>query len=115
VVDGRPAGLVVLLVHTRLGGVPPAPVGRTLPEDAAGTLAVSRTLPPAFAAQVVSVTASPDGTISLALNSGLTVLLGADSDLPAKYEDVASIIAHASLVGAKVIDVSVPQSPTVGS
>jgi hypothetical protein len=41
--------------------------------------------------------------------------LGTDTELNAKYEDVAAIIAHASLVGATTIDVSVPQSPTVGS
>ncbi len=28
------------------------------------------------------------------------MLLGTDTDLPAKYEDVAAIIAHASLHGA---------------
>ena len=43
-----------------------------------------------------------------------TVLLGTDSDLPAKYEDVAAIIAHAPLRGAHTIDVTVPESPTVG-
>ena len=54
-----------------------------------------------------------DGTVDLALNSGLAVLLGTDTDLPAKYEDVAAIIAHASLHGATAIDVTVPASPTV--
>ena len=55
-----------------------------------------------------------DGTVSLALNSNLVVLLGTVSDLTAKYEDVASIIAEANLQGARTIDVTVPQSPTVG-
>ena len=72
---------------------------RCRPAGSAG-LTVCRTLPPAFAAQVVSVTVAADGTVSLALNSGITVLLGTDTDLPAKYEDVAAIIAHASLHGA---------------
>jgi hypothetical protein len=52
--------------------------------------------------------------VSLALGSGLTVLLGTDAALGAKYEDVAAIIAHASLRGMHTIDVTVPQSPTVG-
>jgi hypothetical protein len=52
--------------------------------------------------------------VSLALNSGLVVLLGTTSDLTAKYEDVAAIIAHAPLRGAHTIDVTVPQTPTVG-
>jgi hypothetical protein len=59
------------------------------------------------------VTEAANGTVSLGLNSGLTVQLGTPTDLEAKYEDVAAIIAHASLRGAKVIDVTVPQSPTV--
>ncbi len=53
--------------------------------------------------------------MDLALNSGITVLLGTDTDLHAKYEDVAAIIARASLHGAKTIDVTVAQSPTVSS
>ena len=40
-----------------------------------------------------------DGTVSLALNSTLVVLLGTVSDLTAKYEDVAAIIAHAPPAG----------------
>ena len=54
-----------------------------------------------------------DGTVSLGLNSGLVVLMGTGSDLPAKYEDIAAIIANAPLHGAHTIDVTVPQSPTV--
>ncbi len=110
---GRAPGPVVLIVHTADGGVPPAPVGDTLPATASAGLAVSRTLPPAFAAQVVSVTEAPDQTVSLALTSGITVQMGTASDLPSKYEDVAAIVAHASLRGATTIDVTVPQSPTV--
>ena len=75
-------------------------MGGTLPAAGSFGPAVARTLPPAFSAQVVSVTVAPDGTVDLALNSGITVLLGTDTDLPAKYEDVAAIIAHASLHGA---------------
>jgi hypothetical protein len=57
---------------------------------------------------------APDATVTLGLTSGLVVLLGTVSNLTAKYEDVAAIIAHASLHGAHTIDVTVPQSPTVG-
>ena len=115
VVATKPAGLVTLVVHTPKGVVPPSPVGGALPSSATMALKVGRTLPVAFSAQVVSLTAAPDGTISMTLNSGITVLLGTGADLAAKYEDVAAIIAHGTLRGAKVIDVSVPQSPTVGS
>ena len=106
--------LPVLIVTTVRGPVPPAPVGGTIAPAAAPGLLVARTLPPAFAGQVVSVTVAPDRTVSLALTSGLVVLLGTVADLHAKYEDVAAIIAHAPLQGAHTIDVTVPQSPTVG-
>jgi cell division protein FtsQ len=112
-VPSRPPGLVLLVVHAATGPVLPAAVGATLAPTGAAGLAVCRTLPPAFAAQVLSVTVAGDGTVSLALNSGITVLLGTGDDLPAKYEDVAAIIAHADLRGATTIDVTVPQSPTV--
>jgi len=114
VTPGRPL-LPVLIVHSPAGPVPPAPVGGTVPAAAGPGLAVARSLPPAFAGQVVSITVAADGTVSLALSSNLVVLLGTVSDLPAKYEDVAAIIAHAPLRGAHTIDVTVPQSPTVGS
>jgi cell division protein FtsQ len=109
----RPPGLVLLAVDTLAGAIAPAPVGGSLPAGGVIGLGVCATLPPAFAAQVTSVTVAPDQTVSLALNSGITVLLGTDADLHAKYEDVAAIIARASLRGATTIDVSVPQSPTV--
>ena len=113
VTPGRPV-LPVLIVTTAKGPVPPAPVGSTVAPAAATGLLVARTLPAAFAGQVISITVAPDGTVSLALTSGLVVQLGTDSDLQAKYEDVAAIIAHAPLHGAHTIDVRVPQSPTVG-
>ena len=109
----RPPGLVVLTVAAPRGPARPAPVGGTLPRAGSFGLSVCRTLPPAFSAQVVSVTEAANGTVSLGLNSGITVLLGTDSDMAAKYEDVAAVIAHASLHGATTIDVTVPQSPTV--
>lgn len=106
-------GLVVFIVHTPSGGVPPAPVGRSLPPSAAAGLRVCRSLPDAFAAQVVSVTVAPDTTINLALYSGITVMLGTATELPAKFEDVAAILAHGSLHPTSIVDVSVPESPTV--
>jgi len=113
VTPGRPV-LPVLIAHGPTGPVPPAPIGATVASPATPGLTVARTLPPAFAGQVVSITVASDGTVSLALVSNLVVQLGTVSDLTAKYEDVAAIIAHASLRGARTIDVTVPQSPTVG-
>ena len=98
-------------------GAPVAPARLGAPTDASALpgLQVARTLPAAFSAQVTQVVGNPDGTVDLALNSGLTVLLGRDGNLHAKYEDVAAIIAGAPLHGAKTIDVTVPQSPTVSA
>jgi cell division protein FtsQ len=110
--DRRP-GLIVFIVHTARGGIPPTPVGGSLPEQASTGLKVCRTLPPAFSAQVVSVTMAPDTSITMTLNSGITVVVGTASDLTAKYQDVAAILAHGSLHTTSTIDVTVPQSPTV--
>ncbi len=116
-VDGpRPAGLVDLAVRDGRGApVAPAPLGSSTAPAALPALRVARTLPAAFSAQVTQVVGNPDDTVDLALNSGLTVLLGTAKDLHAKYEDVAAIIAGAPLHGAKTIDVTVPQSPTVSA
>jgi cell division protein FtsQ len=114
VVPARPPSLVELVVDTARGPLPPAPVGRTLPPVADPGLTVAASLPPAFAAQVTTVVVAPDATVNLALSSGLTVELGTATDLSAKEEDVAAIIAHASLRGKKVIDVTVPDAPAVG-
>ena len=87
-------------MDTTGGPLHPAAVGGTLPGASSFALKVSRTLPPAFSAQVVSVTEASNATVSLLLNSGITVLLGTNSNLRAKYEDIAAVIAHASLRGA---------------
>ena len=76
-------------------------------------LAVAASLPPAFAQQVVTVSVGPGGRVTLALSTPVTIDLGTAAQLPAKYEDVASILARAKLTAGDVIDVSVPESPTV--
>lgn len=113
VTPGAPA-LPVLGVRTSTGTVAPAVVGGTVDRAAEPGLRVAASLPPAFVSQVVSITVATDGTVSLVLTSGPVVLLGTVSDLEAKYEDVAAILAHADLSGVHTIDVTVPQSPTTG-
>jgi cell division protein FtsQ len=110
----RPPAIPQLVVSTATGPLPPTPVGESLPPATEPGLKVCTTLPMAFSAQVVSVTVATDTTVNLALNSGLTVMLGTATDLSSKYEDVAAVIAHASLRGKKVIDVTVPDAPAVG-
>jgi cell division protein FtsQ len=111
----RVAGPVEVVAREAKGVVPPAPLGATTAAAALPAIQVAGTLPAAFSGQVTQVVGNPDGTVDLALNSGLTVLLGTDTKLTAKYEAVAAIIAGAPLQGAKTIDVTVPQSPTVSS
>ena len=100
------------LVH--LGGAGnPGPAGTALPTGARAGLAVAATLPPAFAGQVSQVVVTPNGQVSLALAVPVTVSLGTATQLRQKYEDVAAILAGASLHAGQVIDVSVPDSPVV--
>jgi len=113
VAGARPVGIVPLVVHGPAGVMAPAPVGRRMAPTAAPGLEVAATLPPAFSGQVTAVTVAATGTVDLALDSGLTVVLGTATQLHAKYEDIAAIIAGAPLRGAKEIDVAAPQSATV--
>jgi cell division protein FtsQ len=104
----RPPGLVLLTVPQPLG-----PPGTRLPAlDEAG-LRVASTLPASFAAQVTGVTVEPAGWVRLSMTTPIAVDIGTATELPAKYEDVSSILAGATLHNGDVIDVSVPDAPTV--
>jgi cell division protein FtsQ len=106
----RPAGLLLLTVPV----APGAPGTSMDARDAAG-LRVASTLPASFAAQVTAVTVEPQGWVQLAMTTPILVDIGSDAQLPAKYEDVSSILSGASLHNGDVIDVSVPDAPTVTS
>ena len=93
----------------------PGQPGSVLPAKDAAGLAVASTLPASFAAQVTAVTIEPAGWVQLALTTPIVVNIGTATELPAKYEDVSSILAGATLHNGDVIDVSVPQAPTVTS
>jgi cell division septal protein FtsQ len=104
----RPPGLLLLTVPT-----PPGSPGTYLSgKDLAG-LRVASTLPASFAAQVAAVTVQSAGWVQLALTTPILVDIGSTAELTAKYEDVSSILAGASLHNGDVIDVSVPDAPTV--
>lgn len=90
----------------------PAPGGELGPAYD-GALAVAASLPPAFAAQVAAVVVEPGGTVGLRLTTPVSVELGSTSQLSAKYEDVAAVLAGAPLAAGDVIDVSVPESPVI--
>jgi cell division protein FtsQ len=85
----------------------------TLSSAAVPGLLVAATLPPAFAAQVAVVQVSTSGWVTLHLTTPVSFVLGPASDLGAKYEDVAAVIARTTLHVGDVVDVSVPQAMTV--
>lgn len=76
-------------------------------------LEVAASLPAAFRSQVTQVAVDPGGTITLVLTTPVTVDLGPPVDLGQKYEDVAALLANASLSAGDVIDVTVPGAPGV--
>ena len=104
----RPPGLLLLTVPAA-----PGQPGSVLPAKDAPGLQVASTLPASFAAQVTAVTVEPAGWVQLALTTPIVVNIGTATELTAKYEDVSSILAGATLHNGDVIDVSVPQAPTV--
>jgi hypothetical protein len=104
----RPAGLMLLSAPGPVG----AP-GTTLGAKDRGGLLVATTLPASFVAQVTGVTVEPGGWIQLSMTTPILVDVGSTTQLPAKYEDVTAILAHDTLYNGYVIDVSVPDAPTV--
>jgi len=104
-VSSPPIGLVHLVSTPS-----PGPPGTTM-GSAAPSLAVAAALPAAFKAMVTGVSPSPGGRVDLALSDGIGVVFGTATQLPAKFEDVASLLAGAGLAPGSVIDVSVPASP----
>jgi cell division protein FtsQ len=89
------------------------PAAGALPATAVPGLQVASTLPRAFAAQVAVVQVGTDGWVTLHLTTPVTFILGPATDLSAKYEDVAAVIARTTLHVGDVVDVSVPQAMTV--
>jgi cell division protein FtsQ len=106
----RPPGLLLLTVPQ----TPGAPGSVLSAKDSPG-LQVASTLPASFVGQVTGVTVEPAGWVQLALTTPIVVDIGTATELTAKYEDVSSILAGASLHNGDVIDVSVPDAPTVTS
>jgi cell division protein FtsQ len=107
-VSSPPAGLVPVVAPVS-PGVPGTNVGSA----AAPGLAVAASLPKAFSAQVTGVVVGHGGVVTLTMSTPISVDLGNVVQLPAKYEDVAAILAGAKLVAGDVIDVSVPRAPVV--
>ncbi len=106
----RPPGLILLTVPQ----APGAP-GSVVPARDEPGLRVASSLPASFVAQVTVVTVEPAGWVQLAMTTPIVVDIGSAAELTAKYEDVSSILAGATLHNGDVIDVSVPDAPTVSA
>jgi cell division protein FtsQ len=104
-----PAGLARLEAPAR-----PGPPGSWLAPAAAPGLVVAATLPRAFSAQVTAVVVGHGGQVTLELTTPVTVRLGDTTQLDQKYEAAAAALAGAKLAAGDVINVSVPDSVTVG-
>jgi cell division protein FtsQ len=104
-----PAGLPILHSSTP-AGAPGTVVG---PTARAGS-AVAAALPPALSGHVVGVSVGTGDTVTLDLGGGVSAALGQPSSLGAKFESLASVLAGVPIQGPAVIDVTVPQEPTVG-
>lgn len=117
VTPARPPGLLTFSVPAAAPGSPAAAAlpaaGSTLGARDAVGLEVASTLPPSFVAQVTAVTVEPGGWVQLSMTTPIEVDIGTATQLPAKYEAVSSILAGATLHAGDVIDVSVPDAPTV--
>jgi len=111
---GAPGSHEVLpRLQFRAGTGQPLTSVSTLATAAVPGLLVAATLPPAFAAQVAVIQVNKVGWVTLHLTTPVSFVLGPASDLGAKYEDVAAVIASTTLHVGDVIDVSVPQAMTV--
>ena len=103
----------------------PAPRGTNLPVlfsssgqwpyqgSARDLVTIAATLPRAFWAQVATISQRPASGIRLTMTTPVTFILGPATDLPAKYEDVASVLAHEKLVAGDVVDVTVPSAVAI--
>jgi len=91
----------------------PAASTTTLANASVPGLLVAATLPPAFKAQVAVIQVNTTGWVTLHLKTPVSFVLGPASNLGAKYEDVAAVIARTTLHVGDVVDVSVPQAMTV--
>jgi len=98
---------------TVVAGVAPGAPGTWVAAGAGPELAVAATLPPAFRSQVARVVVNARHQVELQLTTPVSVDLGSDTQLHQKYEDVAALLAGASFSAGDVIDVTVPDAPTV--
>lgn len=119
-VSSLPAGLLPVDVPLEAGSP-----GTQLPVVDQWGIDVAGSIPTALSGRVKSIdvssaSASGDGTagagtVTLALTGQMTAVLGPPVELAAKYEALESMFDSASLQTGDVIDVTVPEEPTISS
>lgn len=102
-----PAGVVVVQSAT----TPPTP-GHPM-RGPHGVFRVAAQIPSSWRDLVTKVAEGPHGTVSLTLSTPVSVALGPPSDLQAKFEAVAALLANGTLASGSHLDVSVPSVPEV--
>ncbi len=103
-----PPGLVLVAPVT------PGRPGTVLARPAHPALEVASALPSALTGRVLRVTVTTGGLVSLDLGGGVSAALGSTARLEAKLTALASVLAGAHVSPPAVIDVTVPDEPTVG-
>ena len=94
--------------------VTPGRPGTVLAGAAQPALAVGSALPAALRGRVRQVTVDARGAVTLDLGGGVRAVLGRTDQMAAKLTALASVLAGAHVAGPAVIDVTVPDEPTVG-
>jgi hypothetical protein len=78
-----------------------------------GAAYVASQLPRAFTTQVGTITDDAQGSVTMKMTTPVTFILGAPTDLHAKFVAIASVISHSTLVPGDVVDVTVPDELAV--
>jgi POTRA domain, FtsQ-type len=104
----KPAGTVELKVPAAAA----APGSYLSALDQPG-VEVAASLPSSIGSRVEWISVSRTGEVELGMRGGISVVMGPAVDLSSKYEALASVLAGAALGRGDVIDVTVPQEPTV--
>jgi cell division protein FtsQ len=104
-----PAGLVALAAP-ETPGLPGTHVGGA----ARAAVRVAAALPPSLAGRVAQVVVSSTDRVTLVLGGRLWATLGAADHVGAKLTALTSVLAASPPRGPALVDVSVPDEPTVG-
>lgn len=101
------AGLVAV------SGIVPVGSPGAVEPGAAPALAVAAALPSSIRPHVAEVKDLPGGQVDLLLSPRGTVELGTPTALAAKLRSVATMMSQVDLTGLRVMDVRVPDAPTL--